>query len=81
MYVDFESFGQKRKKQKQKLKFQRKERSDIHIAMLSTKRKCNALMSLTLCASLDFNTRLIREIRTSQNGGAFKIWIALRRTL
>jgi hypothetical protein len=39
------------------------------------------LNSLTLAASLDLNTLFNREIRTSQNGGAFKIWKPLRRTL
>jgi len=54
---------------------------DTDIAKLSTSRICTLLRSLTLAASLDFSTRLSREIRTSQNGGAFKICIALMRTL
>ena len=41
----------------------------------------SGLNSLTLAASLDLNTLFNREIRTSQNGGAFKIWKPLRRTL
>jgi len=63
------------------LLLQWKERMDIDIAQLSRNWICSHLRSLTLAASLDLNTRLSREIRTSQNGGAFKIWKALRRTL
>ena len=78
MSVDFVCFGQKKKKKM--LHFQWKERIDIDITKLSTSRKCT-LSSLTLPASLDLNTRLARENKTSQNGGAFKICIALRRIL
>jgi len=50
-------------------------------AKLSRSRKFNPLKSLTLSASLELNTRLKREITTSVNGGAFRICIALMRTL
>jgi len=54
---------------------------DIDTARLSRGRKYSRLKSLTLAASLDWNTRFIIEIKSSQNGGAFKIWKALMRTL
>ena len=63
------------------LHFQWKERLDIDIAKLSTSRNCSRLKSLTLAASLGLNTRLSREIKSSQYGGAFKIWKPLFRTL
>ena len=54
---------------------------NVLIVKLSRSRKFNPLRSLTLSASLDFNTRLNRDIRTSVNGGAFRMCIALMRTL
>ena len=53
----------------------------IDIAKLSTSRKCSRLRSLNFAANSDLNTRLNTEIRVSQNGGAFKIWKPLMRTL
>jgi hypothetical protein len=76
MSVEFGSFGHKKM-----LHCQWKKQIDIDKAKLSTSRKWNRLKSLTLSASLDLNTRLNREIRTSVNGGAFKKCIALMRTL
>ena len=87
MSTDFVRFGQKKKKKrKQKKKmmmlhFQWKERMDIDITKVSTCRKYCRLKLLTLAARLDLNTRLSRETKTSQNGGAFKICIALMRVL
>ena len=75
----------KMKKEKQEeeemLHLQWKERLDIDTAKLSTSRKCSRLKSLTLAASFELNTRFSREIKSSQNGGAFKIWKALMRKL
>jgi len=66
---------------KKTLHFRWKERIYIDTARLSTGRKYSRLKSLTLAACLDLNTRFIIEIKSSQNGGAFKIWKALMRTL
>jgi len=54
---------------------------DIDIAKLRTSRKYSSLRTLTVASSLGVNTRLNREITVSQNGGAFKIWKPLMRTL
>jgi hypothetical protein len=54
---------------------------DIVTAKLSKSRKCIRLKSLTLAASLELNTRFNREIKSSQNVGAFKIWKTLMGTL
>ena len=54
---------------------------NVLIAKVSASRKFSPLKSLTLSASLDLNRRLNRDIRASVNGGAFKICIALTRTL
>jgi hypothetical protein len=54
---------------------------DIDTATLGTIRKYSRLMSLTFAASLELNTRFIIQIKSSQNGGAFKMWIPLMRTL
>jgi len=53
----------------------------IDMSKLSRSKKCSRLKSLTFAASLGSNTRLRREIRVSQNGGAFKICKPLMRTL
>jgi len=63
------------------LHFKWKAPLNIDITKLSTSRKCSLLRSLTLAASLDFSMRLNIAIRTSTNGGAFKMCIALMRTL
>jgi len=61
--------------------FQWNERMGIDIAKLSTSRKYSRLRSHNFAANSDLNTRLNTEIRVSQNGGAFKIWKPLMRTL
>jgi len=54
---------------------------NVLLAKVIRSRNFIRLNSLTLSASLDLNTRLNRDIRTSVNGGAFKICRALMRTL